>query len=80
MARRRVARHFAGLMSIAWAAGGGAEQTVPVPPDGVIVSSVLERVAANPTAADGLPLEVAAGTVASHADQLIVSSSGKCTM
>jgi uncharacterized repeat protein (TIGR01451 family) len=61
------------LLSIGCAASGAAQQGVPVPSDGVIVSSVLERVVANPAAEDGLPLEVAAGTVASHADQLIVS-------
>jgi len=72
-ARRRAVRHFAGWISIGCAACGAAEQTATVQPDGVIVSSVLERVVANPATEDGLPLEVAAGTVASHADQLIVS-------
>jgi hypothetical protein len=39
----------------------------------MIVSSVLERIVANVEADARVTLDVAAGTVASHADQLIVS-------
>lgn len=58
---------------LASAAYGAAGQAVPAPSSGMIVSSVLERIVANVEADDRLTLEVAAGTVASHADQLIVS-------
>jgi hypothetical protein len=58
---------------LAAAAYGAAGQAVPAPSNGMLVSSVLERIVANVEANDRLTLEVAAGTVASHADQLIVS-------
>jgi len=68
--RRAVAAAFGAV----WAqACGAAAQAPSVPPNGMIVSSVLERIVANVEADDRLTLEVAAGTVASHADQLIVS-------
>jgi uncharacterized repeat protein (TIGR01451 family) len=67
---------FRGVVSALWllpTAGGAAAQAASAPQGGVIVSSVLERIGASADAQDGLKLEVAAGTVASHADQLIVS-------
>lgn len=71
--RRRGVEAAACAVWLATAAYGAAGQAVPAPSNGMLVSSVLERIVANVEADDRLTLEVAAGTVASHADQLIVS-------
>ncbi|HEY9182533.1 MAG TPA: hypothetical protein VIQ99_04995 [Gammaproteobacteria bacterium] len=72
-ARSRAVKAAAGAVGLAAGACGAAGQAPPAPPSGMVVSSVLERIVANVDADDRLTLEVAAGTVASHADQLIVS-------
>lgn len=71
-ARRSGVAAAISAISLSAGAYGAAGQAVPAPSNEMLVSSVLERIVAN-VEADGLALEVAAGTVASHADQLIVS-------
>jgi uncharacterized repeat protein (TIGR01451 family) len=71
---RRSGRRVAGAFLLGFIVSGVAGETATAPRDGVIVSSALERVVATPAADGGVTLEVAAGTVASHADQLIYSA------
>jgi hypothetical protein len=71
--RRSCAAALRGLcaaLAAAASSGAGSAEPAEPPPRAVDVSSTLERIAAAPGADD---VQLAAGTVASHADQLIVS-------
>lgn len=63
-----------GLVLAASALGvaAAAQETVRAP-RGLVMSSTLERIVAAPQGDGAAAVEIAAGTVASHADQLIVS-------
>lgn len=64
-----------GCYALLWpalATGVAAAQPAVVAPPDIAVSSTLERIVAS-AAADAQHVELAAGTVASHADQLILS-------
>ena len=67
-AARPAAVRFGGALALAATAGLAAQPAADKPPE-LVVSSTLERLAV----ADGAGVQIAADTVASHADQLIVS-------
>ena len=73
-AKPRSGRYAGLLLSVASAAGSaiGAQPTTDSRHD-VVVSSSLERIVAASADARAPDLQIASGTVASHADQLIVS-------
>ena len=73
---RRAARLASGLVAALFASAGGtgvpAQESARAPRD-LIVSSTLERIVAAPQGDVATPVRIASDTVASHADQLVVS-------
>jgi hypothetical protein len=60
------------LVACAAGVAAGAQESTRAPDD-LVVSSRLERIVAAPLSDDAAAVQITSGTVASHADQLIVS-------
>ena len=65
-------RYVGLLLGVVSAAGSAAQSAVGSAPE-LVVSSALERLVAGATDSGAPEVQIASGTVASHADQLIVS-------
>ena len=72
MHRSKRARNFISVWLAALSAAAAAQSAVDSKPE-LVVSSALERIVAGAAASSTPDIQIATGTVASHADQLIVS-------
>lgn len=72
MHRSKRARSFVSVWLAALSAAAVAQSAVDPEPE-LVVSSALERIVAGTAASSTPEIQIASGTVASHADQLIVS-------
>ncbi len=72
MHRSKRARNFVSVLLAALSAAAAAQSAVDSKPE-LVVSSALERIVAGAAASSTPDIQIASGTVASHADQLIVS-------